>query len=195
MVGGYITQTYRVFYVTSRRQSIGFHRESHKEATLSKFLFYLKCLGLNDNPRTKFVQQFYLLFALFMPQTLEFALLRRQNKFYLLSLQNLKLTNASHLNLNILRSFAGLRKIQCSEERRSRLRLPIYLSARLQSLLHSVMQRQPSRAFYKICGLTIKNSLCHHSSMHYIYFPNKRVIFKEKLSRDKIVTVEGEICY
>lgn len=40
-----------VLYFMSSRQSIRFHRESHRYATLSKFLIWLQCLGLNEKPK------------------------------------------------------------------------------------------------------------------------------------------------
>lgn len=40
-----------VLYFMSLRQSIRFHRESHRYATLLKFLICLQCLGLNEKPK------------------------------------------------------------------------------------------------------------------------------------------------
>lgn len=71
-----------VLYFMSSRQSIRFHRESHRYATLSKFLICLHCLGLNEKPKGQLHKNNYICFVNpSCPKTLEFALLKRQNKF------------------------------------------------------------------------------------------------------------------
>ena len=126
-------QTYRVFYIMSTRQSIRFHRESHRDATLLKFLIWLQCLGLNEKPKGQIHRTITFAFCMLdVPKTLERALLNRQNKFSLSSLLNFKLTNVSYLTLStLLRVSASLKKLQGSQERCSLISHPIHLSAHL----------------------------------------------------------------
>lgn len=109
-------QTYRVFYITSTRQSIRFHRETHRDATLLKFLIWLQYLSLSEKPKSQIHKT--ITFASCMrdaPKMLEYALLNWQNKFSLSYLLNFKLTNVSYLTLSILlRVSAGLKKLQGS---------------------------------------------------------------------------------
>ena len=111
-------QTYRVFYIMSMRQSIRFHRESHRDATLLKFLIWLQYLGLKEKPKSQIHKT--ITFASCMldaPKMLEYALLNWQNKFSLYYLLNFKLTNVSYLTLSILlRVSAGLKKLQGSKK-------------------------------------------------------------------------------
>lgn len=151
MVGGYITQNYRVFYIMSLRQSIRFHRESHGDATSLKFLIRLQSLGLNEKPKGQIHQTITFAFCVLDAlKTLECALLNRQNKFSLPSLLNFQLTDISYLTVTtLLRVFAGLKKLQGIQERCPCSAHLAYLSAHLQFGLKHRPVKNPTGASIK----------------------------------------------
>lgn len=175
MVGGYITQTYRVFYIMSTRQSIRFHRESHRDATLLKFLIWLQCLGLNEKPKGQIHRTITFAFCMLdAPKTLERALLNRQNKFSLSSLLNFKLTNVSYLTLStLLRVSASLKKT-AGQPRKVFPDQPSCSSV-CSSPVQSKRQahKESYQGIYKICNITLKSSVCHYCLTHYIYFQKR----------------------